>query len=77
MEANAGTRDESESEKDTHKVGENVTGIRHNNLHGLEGGLIHMSYLLSSCSGKGRGGDGDIGMREQMCMSSYIGRTEG
>jgi len=79
VEANAGTRDESESEKDTHKVGENVTGIRHNNLHELEGGLnthVVPTTKFRSCSGKGRGSDGNIGMREWMCVSSCIGRTE-
>jgi len=75
-----GTRDESESEKDAHKVGENVTRIRHNDLHELEGGLdTHVVHTTKfwSCSRKGRGSGGNISMREWMCVSSCIGRTEG
>ncbi len=37
-EASAGTRDE--SERGTHKVGKNVTGIRRNNLHEPKSGLL-------------------------------------
>ena len=56
MEASAGTRDE--SEKDAYKIGVNVTRIRHNNLHELEGGLnthVVPTTKFRSCSGKGRG----------------------
>jgi len=80
MQASAGTRDESGSEKGAHKVGENVTGVQHSNLHELGGGLnthVVPTTKFRSCSGKGRGGDGNIGMREWMCVSSCIGRTEG
>ncbi len=65
-EASAGARHKGERERDAHKVGENVTGIRRNNLHELDGGLnthLVLPTKFPSCSGKGRGSDGNIGMR--------------